>query len=142
MAKKTEDKDYKFIERKRWLFFGLPFTFTVFKISEEVLTIDKGLFNQVEDDCYMYKIQDVKLVRSLFQKIFGLGTVRCYAGDVTDNLIEIKNIKNAREIKNFILEQSEVMRMKRRTMNMQNIGVDASMVEDADADAGVDSIFD
>lgn len=142
MAKKNDDREYNIVERKRWLFFGLPFTFTVYKISEEVLTIDRGLINQVEDDCYMYKIQDVKLTRSLFQKIVGLGTVCCYAGDVTNNVIEIKNVKNSKTIKNYILEQSEVMRMKRRTMNMQNIGVDASMVPDADGDGIPDTIFD
>lgn len=45
----------EFIETKRWLFFGLPFTFTKYYIKENTITIDSGLLKKVENDCYMYK---------------------------------------------------------------------------------------
>ena len=35
----------QFVERKRWLFLGLPFTFTKYTVKEDVLTINKGFFN-------------------------------------------------------------------------------------------------
>ena len=43
----------EFVERKRWLFFGLPFTFTKYTIKEDMVTIDEGLFKIVENDCYI-----------------------------------------------------------------------------------------
>ena len=55
----------QFQERKRWLFFGLPFTFTTYRVTEEYITVKSGLLRQKEDDCYMYKIVDTRLVRSL-----------------------------------------------------------------------------
>ena len=113
-----------FQERKRWLFFGLPFTFTKYTIKEDVITVDSGLFTSKQNDCYMYKVQDVELVTTLFQKIFKLGTVKCYTGDTTDHQLNIENVRNAKEIKDFILEKSEVARMKRRTLNTLNIGAD------------------
>ena len=64
----------EFVERKRWLFLGLPFTFTKYIIKENVLTIDSGFFKKVENDCYMYKIQDVELNASLMERAFGLGS--------------------------------------------------------------------
>lgn len=114
----------EFTERKRWVFFGLPFTFTKYIVKENMLTIDSGFLNKVENDCYMYKVQDVELTSSLMERIFGLGTVVCYTGDTTHPRLELAHIKNAKEVKNFILEASEQARMKRRTLNTLDIGAD------------------
>ena len=111
-----------FTERKRWLFFGLPFTFTKYTITPSLVTIDQGLFNTVEDDCYMYKVQDVKLNTSLFEKIFKLGTIICFTGDVTNPELRLVHIKHAKEIKSYLLKQSELARLKRRTLNTVDIG--------------------
>ena len=116
----------EFRERKRWIFFGLPFTFTIYTVKEEVLTVDTGFLSKEENDCYMYKVQDVTLKTSLWERIFGLGTIICYTGDTTNPQLVMAHIKNARAIKDFILEQSEIARRKRRTMNTLDIGADGS----------------
>lgn len=113
-----------FIERKRILFFGLPFTFTKYTIKEDVLTIDAGLIKSVQNDCYMYKIQDVTLSRSLGEKMFGLGTVVCRTGDITDPTLSLIHIKNSQAVKDFILSQSELERRKHRTLNTLDISVE------------------
>lgn len=111
-------------EKKRWVFFGLPWTFTNYIFTDDLLTITEGFLNRKENSCYMYKITDVELRCSLGERIFGLGTVICYTGDVTHSVIELKHIKNAREIKSLLLETSEAHRIRRRTVNMQNIGAE------------------
>lgn len=112
----------EFSERKRILFFGLPWTFTRYTVKEEVITIDSGLLSTKENDCYMYKVQDVELVASLPERIFGLGTVICYTGDTTHPTLKLEHIRNARAIKDYILEASENARRKRRTLNTLDIG--------------------
>ena len=111
----------EFVERKRWLFLGLPFTFTKYTVKEELITVNSGLLKTAENDCYMYKVQDVELNVNLIQRIFGMGTVKCYTGDTTDSVLLLENIKNAKVIKDFILDASEKARIKRRKLNTLNI---------------------
>lgn len=110
-----------FKERKRWVFLGLPFTFTKYTIKADMITIDKGLLKTTEDDCYMYKVQDVKHTATLFEKIVKIGTVTCYTGDTTDPVLVLSHIKHSKDIKNYIFQASEEARIKRRTMNMLDI---------------------
>lgn len=108
-------------EKKRSMFFGLPWTFTSYTITDEIITVDAGLLNKQENDCYMYKVIDVRLESSLLERIFGLGTVHCFTGDVTDQDLKLLHIRHAKEIKDFILKQSEQERMKRKTLNIFDI---------------------
>lgn len=116
----NEKKVYQ--ERKRILFFGLPWTFTKYTIGEDVLTINTGFLKTEENDCYMYKIQDVKMTTTLIERIFGLSTIICYAGDVTHPQLSLVHIRHAKEIKSFILEAAEAARQKKRTLNTLDIG--------------------
>ena len=112
----------EFVEKKRWLFLGLPFTFTKYVIKEDMITVDTGVFTKVENDCYMYKVQDVEHTASIWERMVGLGTIVCYTGDTTHPKLLIEHIRNSKAIKEFILKESEEARQKRRTVNMLDIG--------------------
>lgn len=124
-----EDNSVIFKERKRLLFFGLPWTFTKYTITPDYITIDKGLINTTEDDCYMYKVSDVKLSTSLFEKIFKLGTITCYTGDITNPQLQLVHVRNSKEIKAYLLKQSEIARLKRRTLNTMDIGAHGADID-------------
>lgn len=123
------EDEIRYRERKRLLFFGLPWTFTKYTITPDMLTVDEGLLKVEENDCYLYKVQDVKLTATLAERMFGLGTVICYTGDVTDKELKLVHIKHAKEIKNYLLKASEEARIRRRTLHMQDIG---ATIEDMD----------
>ena len=120
----------EFVEKKRWLFLGLPFTFTKYVIKEDMITVDTGVFTKVENDCYMYKVQDVEHTASIWERMAGLGTIVCYTGHTTHPKLLIEHIRNSKAIKEFILKESEEARLKRRTVNMLDIG--SGEVEDID----------
>ena len=120
----------EFVEKKRWLFLGLPYTFTKYVIKEDMITVDTGVFTKVENDCYMYKVQDVEHTASIWERMAGLGTIVCYTGDTTHPKLLIEHIRNSKAIKEFILKESEEARLKRRTVNMLDIG--SGEVEDID----------
>lgn len=131
IQQENED-EVKYCERKRLLFFGLPWTFTKYTITPSMLTIDEGLLRTEENDCYMYKVQDVKLTATLLEKIFGLGTITCFTGDVTTPEIKLVHIKRSKEVKNYLLKASEAARIKRRTLHTQDISADGVGLEDTD----------
>ena len=112
----------EFQERKRWVFLGLPLTFTVYTVKEDLITVNEGFLNRKENDCYMYKVQDVELQCSVWERMFGLGTVKCFTGDTSNPELYLHHIRNSKAVKDFILEASEKARIKRRTLNMLDIG--------------------
>lgn len=117
-------------EKKRSLLFGLPLSFTTYRIEDEKVNIRKGLFRTIEDDTLMYRIQDVKLVIRFWERIFRLGTVVCYSSDVTDPKLELSHIRRAREIKDYILKSSEAERRKVRTLHTMGLNADVSQMGD------------
>ena len=118
----TSKGNLVFKETTRLRFFGIPWPFTHYQIYENDLVVIKGLLNLDEDDCYLYKIADVNIKRTLGQRIFGLSTITCVvASDASGDKIELKNIKHGKEIKDFLLSQSEALRLRRRTVTTQNL---------------------
>ena len=122
---------YKWRERKRTLF-GLPLSFTVYKLTEEKLLVETGLFNINQEEVRLYRILDVTLKRSLGQRIFGLGTIHCCSADKTTPEFDIKNIKNSESVKEMLSDLIETQRTKKRVSSRE------FMVSEDDADEDID----
>ena len=100
-------------DRKRWLF-GLPWSFTRYRLYEDKIVIDTGFFTRREDEIRLYRILDISLNRTLGERLFGLGTIHCCSGDKTSPEFDIKRIKKSRELKNILSDMIEAEREKRR----------------------------
>ena len=122
-------------EKKRSMFLGLPWTFTTYTVTDEIITVDTGLLRKEENDCYLYKVIDVRLENTLLERMLGLGTIHCFTGDVTDHDLKIQHIKHAKEIKDYILKQSEAERIKRKTLNTQHLDGNPGISQMAQTDS-------
>lgn len=136
MKKENESSNvqYDYVEKKRTKFLGLPLYFMKYSIGEEKINIRRGFLTTMEDDAYMYKVQDVRLTRSFMERIFRLGTIICYTGDTTDPTLELKHIRHSAEIKEYLIRASEEARLRRRT----RYNVDVSSMDDSDMDVDMD----
>lgn len=101
-------------ERKRWLFFGLPFTFTQYLLDAKRLKLCRGLLNTTEDDLLLYRVMDVTVRRSLAQRMAGLGTIIILSSDKTNPTLEVKNIKRVHAFKDALDERVESERIRMR----------------------------
>ena len=117
MSKKT-NTDYVWSGRKR-PFFGLPLSFTVYKLTKEKLLIESGFFTKKEEEVRLYRIMDLTLKRPLGQRIFGLGTIHCCTADKSSPEFEILKIKDSQNVKNMLSDMVEQQREEKRIVGRE-----------------------
>lgn len=103
-----------YVERKRLLFFGLPWTFTKYTLNPKKLLINTGLLTSVENEILLYRVMDITVKRSLMQKIFRLGSIQIISSDKTCPNLEIKNIRNVTQFREALSEYIEESRRQYR----------------------------
>ena len=100
-------------DRKR-IAFGLPWTFTNYILTKEKLLIQTGILNTKEEEVRLYRIMDMTLRRSLFQRLFGLGTIHCCSADKSTPEFDIKWVPRSAEVKETLSGLVEAERMAKR----------------------------
>lgn len=99
-------------DRKRHL--GLPLSFTRYQLSEDRLFMSVGFLNIKDDEVLLYRVRDIDTRRSLWQRLFGVGTVTVISSDKTMPVLVLKNIKDPVLVKELIHKQVEEMKIRRR----------------------------
>ncbi|MBQ3079403.1 MAG: PH domain-containing protein [Clostridia bacterium] len=107
-------------DKKRIL--GMPISFTKYILESDRLILQEGFFKTVENEIMLYRIQDITLLRTLSQKLFGVGTVELVSSDKTHPVLRLNNIKDARNVKRLLCENVEKERALRRVGAHEFIG--------------------
>ena len=121
-------------DRKRYL--GLPLSFTRYALSEDRLFTSVGLLNIKDDEVLLYRVRDIDTERTLWQRLFGVGTVTVMSSDKTMPNMVLKNVKDPVFVKELIHKQVEEMKLKRR------VRVGEIMTTDMDGDGEPDDMTD
>ena len=82
---------YLWKDRKRY--FGLPISFTKYSLSEDRLFISQGLLNIKDDEVLLYRVRDIDVSRTLWQRLFGVGTVILISKDDSQPILKIHNVR-------------------------------------------------
>ncbi len=125
---KFEESEVLWKDRKRIL--GMPISFTRYIVNADRLITHKGLIRTTTDELLLYRILDIKLVRSLGQKIFGVGTITLYTADQSDATFHIRNVKKSEEVRTFLSKMVEQERQNRGLIGREIYGA-AGMMSDA-----------
>jgi uncharacterized membrane protein YdbT with pleckstrin-like domain len=118
-----EKEEILWKDRKRTIF-GLPLSFTRYEVCKDRLTMRRGFFKTTTDEIMIYRILDIRLVRGLGQKIFGLGTVTLVSNDKTSPTLELKNIKESEDVRRFLSKLIEEQRAERGISSREFLGMD------------------
>ncbi len=125
--------EYLWQDRKRY--FGLPLSFTRYALSEDRLFTSVGFLNIKDDEILLYRVRDIDTSRSLWQRLFGVGTVVVASSDKTMPNLVLKNIKDPVMVKELIHRQVEETKIKRRVRF-------GEIMTDADGDGIEDDLED
>ena len=94
--------------------FGLPITFTKYSMSDDRIFCEKGLLNMKFEEILLYRVRDISMKITQGQRIFGVGSILLQSSDKTAPVLEIKNVKNPRQVKEMIHQQVEQVKEQRR----------------------------
>ena len=112
--------------------FGLPLSFTRYRLSEDRLFLSVGFLNIRDDEVLLYRVRDIDTRRSLWQRLFGVGTVTVMSSDKTMPTLVLENVKDPMMVKELIHQQVEEMKIRRR------VRFGEVMTTDADGDGEPD----
>ena len=128
--------NYLWKDRKRYL--GLPLSFTRYALSEDRLFLSIGFWGIKDEEVLLYRIRDINTSRTLWQRLFGVGTVTVVSSDKTMPSLVLKNIKRPIEVKEVLHRQVEDMKIQRRVHlgEIMSSGCDHdAMNDDSDLDS-------
>ena len=104
--------EYIWKDKKRY--FGMPISFTRYALSKDRLFLSEGFLSIKDDEILLYRVRDIDTNRSLWQRLFGVGTVVVMSSDKSMPNLVLKNIKDPVTVKELIHEQVEEMKIRRR----------------------------
>lgn len=125
-------------DRKRYL--GLPLSFTRYSLSDDRLFVSIGFLNIKDEEVLLYRIRDINTSRTLWQRLFGVGTITVISSDKTQPTMVLQNVKNPMEVKELLHEQVEAMKIRRRVRvgEIMASGYDENADDDEFDDADLD----
>ena len=102
-----EDTTIIWTDKKRY--FGLPISFTRYTLVEKKdmwikLFFDAGLLNTRHEEVIAYRIFDISIRQSLFDKLFGVGTITLHCKDESVEEFVLRNVKNPFKVRDIISE--------------------------------------
>lgn len=103
-------------DRKRWC--GLPLSFTRYFLIEKPDQWVKffssvGLFNTIDEELYLFRVFDITVEQTFFNKIFNEGTITLHVNDESSSTVEIKRVLNPHKVKEMIADYVEFERRRR-----------------------------
>lgn len=120
-------------DKKRYM--GMPISFTRYSLSKDRLFLSVGFFTVRDEEILLYRIRDINTKRTLWQRLFGVGTVTVVSSDKTMPTLEIKNVRDPLMVKELIHEHVEESKRKNR-VRVSEVSGDLEMddLDDVDID--------
>lgn len=130
----TEKEEILWQDKKRYL--GLPVSFTTYSFSMTKFYLKKGIINVSSEEILLYRILDITYKQTIWQKIFGVGSIILTTADKSTPILEIRNIKTPDRVRKALSNLVEQRRDDKRVTGKEMFGA-AGMFHGGDLE-GID----
>ena len=117
--------EYIWHDRKRHL--GLPISFTKYRLTTDRLFCETGVLNLKEEEILLYRVRDIGLTRTFWQRLFRVGTICIHSTDKTAGHLDIVNVRDPRDVKELIFKYVEEAKEKRRMRATELLGAEKGL---------------
>ena len=106
-------------DRRRYL--GMPISFTRYAFIEKPgqwskLFCEKGLLTTSIEEVHTYRVDDITVYQSFFDKIFRVGTVTVHCDDASCERLIFKSIKDPYKVRIMLNDAIEKIRSDKNMM--------------------------
>ena len=109
-------------DRKRHTIFSLPLSFTKYTLTETKLIIQRGCFNLREDEIQLYRVRDIAFKQNFYERLCRVGSIHLCSTDAMTPDIDIRRIKNPRDVKEVLSKTIEACRKANGIRTSEIIG--------------------
>ena len=113
-------------DKKRTLF-GLPISFTRYTLHEDKLYTTVKFLSVTEEELRLYRVIDISLSKTLFDRMFGVGSIICHSSDATSPSLTICKVKKPEEVRTMLSELVEKARKDNNIATGEFITTDRPM---------------
>ena len=129
--------EYIWKDRKRY--FGMPLSFTRYALTEDRLFLSVGFWSIRDEEILLYRVRDISSKRSLWQRIFGVGTITVMSSDKSMPNLVLQNVKDPVFVKELLHKQVEEMKIQRRVRVGEIMTSDMDLDGDGEPDDDLDA---
>lgn len=108
--------------QKRHTIFSLPLSFTKYTLTETKLIIQRGCFNLREDEIQLYRVRDIAFKQNFYERLCRVGSIHLCSTDAMTPEIDIRRIKNPRDVKEVLSKTIEACRKANGIRTSEIIG--------------------
>ena len=115
--KRKYGPDAELIWKDRRRYCGLPWSFTRYRLVKSKnhgwckMFSEVGLLSTDLDEINLYRVKDVSLDQSLFDKIFGTGTITLYSNDAAAPVFKLMHIAEPYKVRTMLSSMVEEQRV-------------------------------
>lgn len=93
-----------------------------YTLTETKLIIQRGCFNLREDEIQLYRVRDIAFKQNFYERLCRVGSIHLCSTDAMTPEIDIRRIKNPRDVKEVLSKTIEACRKANGIRTSEIIG--------------------